>query len=138
MEICKFCCNFAAAKLNFYIMNYDEIKNKLREIVDTPAAALTPEQKAAVREYAKAYWVEFKPKARCASCYHDAAMAIWERVKEAEAKESAPEDTRKYILKPGVDLFFGSIRVNEVTLTDDLAEQILARGFNHKYFIKCE
>ena len=119
-------------------MNYDEIKNKLREIVDTPAAALTPEQKATVREYAKAYGVEFKPKARCASCYHDAAMAIWERVKEAEAKESEPEDTRKYILKPGVDLFFGSIRVNEVTLTDELAEQILARGFNPKYFIKCE
>lgn len=138
MEICKFCCNFAAAKLNFIFMNYDEIKNKLREIVDTPAAALTPEQKAAVREYAKAYGVEFKPKARCASCYHDAVMTIWERVKEAEAKESAPEDTRKYILKPGVDLFFGSIRVNEVTLTDELAEQILARGFNPKYFIKCE
>ena len=119
-------------------MNYDEIKSKLREIVDTPASALTPPQKAAVREYAETYGVEFKPKPRCASCYHDAAMTIWERVKEEEEKESAPEDTRKYILKPGVDLFFGSIRVNEVTLTDELAEQILARGFNPKYFIKCE
>lgn len=119
-------------------MNYDEIKNKLREIADTPAAALTPKQKAAVREYAKTYGVEFKPKSRCVSCYHDATMAIWKRVKEEEAKESAPEDTRKYILKPGVDLFFGSIRVNEVTLTDALAEKILARGFNRKYFVKCE
>ena len=45
-------------------MNYDEIKNKLREIVDTQAAALTPEQKATVREYADAYGVEFKPKTR--------------------------------------------------------------------------
>lgn len=119
-------------------MNYDEIKNKLREIVDTPAAALTPEQKAAVREYAKTYGVEFKPKPRCTSCYHDAAMTIWERVKEDEAKERALEDTRKYILKPGVDLFFGSIRVNELTLTDELAKKILARGFNPKYFVKCE
>ena len=119
-------------------MNYDEIKNKLREIVDTTAAALTPEQKAAVREYAKTYGVEFNPKPRCVSCYHDAAMAIWELVKAQEAKEIAPEDTRKYILKPGVDVFFGSIRVNEITLTDTLAEQILARGFNRKYFIKCE
>lgn len=119
-------------------MNYDEIKNKLREIVDTPAAVLTPEQKAAVREYAKTYGVEFNPKPRCESCYHDAVMTIWERVKEKEAKERASEDTRKYILKPGVDLFFGSVRVNEVTLTDALAEQILARGFNPKYFVKCE
>lgn len=119
-------------------MNYNEIKSKLREIVDTPASALTPEQKAAVREYAKTFGVEFKPKPRCASCYHDAAMEIWERVKEEESKENVPEDTRKYILKPGVDLFFGSIRVNEVTLTDELAEQILARGFNRKYFLKCE
>lgn len=119
-------------------MNYDEIKNKLREIVDTPAAALTPEQKAAVREYAKTYGVEFKPKPRCASCYHDATMEIWERVKEAEAKESAQTDTRRYILRPGVDVWFGNIRVNEATITDELAEQILARGFNPKYFIKCE
>ena len=138
MEICKFCCNFAAAKLNFYIMNYEEIKNKLREIVDTPAAALTPDQKAKVREYAQAYGVEFTPKGRCGSCYHDAAMAIFNKIQESEAEVAAKTDTRRYILRPGVDLFFGSIRVNEVTLTDELAEQILARGFNPKYFIRCE
>ena len=118
--------------------NYEEIKDKLRSIVDTPAAELTPQQKATIIEYAATFGVKFTPKSRCSSCYHDAAMAIWLRVKDEEAKESAPEDTRKYILKPGVDLFFGSIRVNDMTLTDELAEQILERGFNPKYFIKCE
>lgn len=119
-------------------MNYDEIKNELREIVETPAAALTQEQKAEIRQMAGEYEIAFNPKSRCSSCYHDAAMAILARVKEAEAKEGVPEDSRKYILKPGVDLYFGSTRVNEATLTDALAERILARGFNKKYFLKCE
>ena len=66
-------------------------------------------------------------------------MQCFSKVQEMEAKEGAGEDPRKYILKPGVDVYFGSIRVNETTLTDELAEYILARGFMRKYFLKiCE
>lgn len=120
-------------------MEYEKIKSELREIVNTPASALTAAQKRRVRAIAKSLGVEFEPKSRCASCYHDAAMQCFTKVQEMEAKEGAGEDPRKYILKPGVDVYFGSIRVNETTLTDELAEYILARGFKRKNFVKiCE
>lgn len=119
-------------------MENENVKNELREIVNTPASKLTADQKAKVREYAQAYGVEFTPKGRCGSCYHDAAMAIFNKIAESEAEVAAETDTRRYILRPGVDLWFGNIRVNEATITDALAEEILARGFNPKYFVKCE
>ena len=106
-------------------MEYEKIKSELREIVNTPASALTAAQKRRVRAIAKSLGVEFEPKSRCASCYHDAAMQCFSKVQEMEAKEGAGEDPRKYILKPGVDVYFGSIRVNETTLTDELAEYVL-------------
>ena len=58
--------------------------------------------------------------------------------KTKEAEENAASDTRRFILKPGVDVYFGNIRVNEATLTDELAERILERGFAADYFVKCE
>ena len=119
-------------------MENENVKNELREIVNTPASKLTADQKAKVREYAQAYGVEFTPKGRCSSCYHDAALAIFNKIQESEAEVAAQTDTRRYILRPGVDLWFGNIRVNEATITDALAEEILARGFNPKYFVKCE
>ena len=119
-------------------MENENVKNELREIVNTPASKLNAEQKAKVREYAQEYGVEFTPKGRCGSCYHDAAMAIFNKIAESEAEVAAQTDTRRYILRPGVDLWFGNIRVNEATITDALAEEILARGFNPKYFVKCE
>lgn len=119
-------------------MDNEKVKDFLREVVNTPVAKLNPDQKANVREYAKAYGVEFTPKGRCSSCYHDAAMTIFNKIQESEAEVAAQTDTRRYILRPGVDVWFGNIRVNEATITDTLAEEILARGFNHKYFVKCE
>ena len=119
-------------------MEKEKIKSELREIANTPAGALTAEQKAKVRDYAKAYGLDFNPKGRCGSCYHDAAAVIFDKIKEEEAKVAAGEDKRRYVLRPGVDVWFGSIRVNEATITDELAEKIIARGFSQKYFVKCE
>lgn len=119
-------------------MDNEKVKDFLREVVNTPAEKLTAEQKEKVRTYAQEYGVEFKPKGRCSSCYHDAVMAIFSKISDEDAKEAAQTDTRRYILRPGVDVWFGSTRVNEATLTDELAEKILAHGFSSKYFIKCE
>jgi hypothetical protein len=66
-------------------------------------------------------------------------MKCYNKATEMQAAESDTPDERRYILKPGVDVFFGNIRVNETTITDELAEAILARGFERKFFAKiCE
>ncbi len=124
-------------------MPKETAKAALKEILNTPASKLTAEQKEVVKEYAKEYGVPFTPKSRCKDCYHDAAMQIYNKLTqedaelEAEAEAEAQEETRRYILRPGVDVWFGNIRVNPATLTDELAEYIISRGFKTKYFIKC-
>ena len=119
-------------------MEKEIVKNDLREIANTPANSLTQAQKKKIRDYAKEYGVAFKPKGGCGLCYHDAAIVIYNKLKNEEAEVAAKNDTRRYVLRPGVDLLFGGVRVNEATLTDELAERIIARGFEKKYFIKCE
>ena len=77
---------------------------------------------------------------KCSSCYSDAILILIKKITEENLpkKETATTDDRRYILKSGVDVWFGSIRVNAVTLTDELAERIIARGFPVRYFEKIE
>ena len=79
---------------------------------------------------------------KCSSCYSDAILILIKKITEENLSkketETATTDSRKYILESGVDVWCGSIRVNEVTLTDDLAEKIIARGFPTRYFDKYE
>ena len=79
---------------------------------------------------------------KCSSCYSDAILILIKKITEENLSkketETATTDNRKYILKSGVDVWFGSIRVNAVTLTDDLAQKIIARGFPTRYFEKYE
>lgn len=118
-------------------MTNEEIKSKLREVVNTPARQITEEQKAAVITISADLGVKISPKRNCGSCWHDAAMKILQHMEQSETGKSK-DDNRKYVLKNGVDLLFGSLRINEFTLTDDLARYIISRGFETKYFEKCE
>lgn len=120
-------------------MDYKEMQKNLRRIAETKADMLTAEDKAYVRKAAAELGVQFSAgKSRCKACYIDAAILCFSAAKTKEAEENAASDTRRFILKPGVDVYFGNIRVNEATLTDDLAERILERGFAADYFVKCE
>ena len=77
---------------------------------------------------------------KCSSCYSDAILILIKKITEKNLpkKETAIQDDQKYILKSGVDVWFGSIRVNAVALTDDLAQRIIAMGFPTRYFDKYE
>lgn len=110
----------------------------LKEIVGKNAK-LTTNDKDFVVHMCKFWGVPFQPKnTRCRSCYQDAAMSCIQKIKNARAKDIAKKDERRFVLKPDVDVFFGNLRINEATLTDELAEKIIAKGFETKYFVKCE
>ena len=120
-------------------MTLQEAKQRLQQIAENNAVQLTASDKQMIREAAAAVGIEFEPKSRCTSCYRDVAVQILVALKQFEAPaDTEPTDGRRYILRPGVDLLFGDIRVNEATMNDALAEKIIARGFNKKYFAKCE
>lgn len=115
----------------------DEVKNELHGIINTPVRELTKEQLSRVREIAEELGVSLPTKRQCKLCWINTAVECYSRLEEKSAMTDANNEGRKYVLKPNVDLFFGSVRVNAATITDELAEKIIKRGFNKKYFEKC-
>ena len=109
---------------------------KLKELYRNKS--LSKKDKTYIEELCTAYDVHLNKK--CSSCYSDAILILIKKITEENLpkKETATIDSRKYILKSGVDVWFGSIRVNAVTLTDELAQRIIARGFPTRYFDKYE
>lgn len=109
---------------------------KLKEIYRSKN--LSKNDKTYIEGLCSTYDVKLNKK--CSSCYTDAILILIKKITEENLpkKETATADSRKYILKSGVDVFFGSIRINAITLTDDLAEKIIARGFPVRYFEKYE
>ena len=122
---------------------------KLKEIYKKKTlskATLSKKDKSYIEGLCSTYDVKLNK--NCSSCYSDAILILIKKIteenlpkKETEAEaeaEAATTDSRKYILKSGVDVWFGSIRVNAITLTDELAEKIIAKGFPVRYFEKYE
>ena len=109
---------------------------KLKELYRNKS--LSKKDKTYIEGLCSTYDVKLNRK--CSSCYSDAILILIKKITEENLpkKETATTDNRKYILKSGVDVWFGSIRVNAVTLTDDLAQKIIARGFPTRYFDKYE
>ena len=111
---------------------------KLKEIYRNKT--LSKKDKAYIEGLCSTYDVKINK--NCSSCYSDAILILIKKITEENLPKketaTATTDNRKYILKSGVDVWFGSIRVNAVTLTDDLAEKIIARGFPTRYFEKIE
>lgn len=119
-------------------MNYQEIKEQTRRIAELQSYEITAEDKALIRKCAADLGVQFSAgKNRCKACYIDAAILCYHEAARLEAVEASASDEHQYVLVPGTDVFFGSIRVNEATITDELAERLIERGFSKTYFVKC-
>lgn len=125
-------------------MKYEETIEALR-IIAQKKDRLTDAEKGIVQDLCVVLGIKFEPKStRCKSCYQDAALQCYNEVmKRADeyarfSLEGEKDSERSYVLRPGVDVFFGSVRVNAATLTDELAEKIIARGFDKKFFVKCK
>lgn len=104
---------------------------RLKEIAGKTANQITNDDKAFIREYASQYGVELpKDKPNCKSCYVDASVLIYKAIKDAEPK---PTD-RKYVLRDGVDVIWRGTRINEASITDELAEEWIENGFPKVYF----
>ena len=117
--------------------NLQETIIRLERIVKSPSAMST-EDRSFVREIAPEFGVEIR-NTRCKDCYVDAATFCLIEARKRIAPEQKPEeDKRRYILKPGTDVYFGRVRVNEATITDELAARLIERGFERKFFVKCE
>lgn len=113
-----------------------EQKDRLRDIINAGAKGMTADVRAFVRDLAEENGIEIK-NTRCKDCHIDAAVALLRLDRESKNESEQENDGRRYVLRPGVDVYFGNVRVNAETLTDELAERIIARGFEKKFFVKC-
>lgn len=107
------------------------------ELLELSRKDLKKEDRERVQEIANELGVTIHVKTRCKDCYADAVILLYREVNGRLAAEAAENDDRRYILRPDVDVFFGDVRVNAATLTDELAERLIARGLERKLFIKC-
>lgn len=119
----------------------NERLTELREIVNTSARNLTKAQIERVREIAGELGIGTPLKQSCKSCWVDTAVLCYRALNDSNGTTAADNGTdntneRRYVLKSNVDLLFGGERINAATMTDELAERILARGFETKYFAK--
>ena len=118
-------------------MENEEKIERLRAIVN--AKTMSKDDRQFVKDLCDELNEQKPAKANCRACWLEVALNLYRSLNGSKDEEVAKNTERKYILKSGVDLLFGNIRVNEATLTDEMAERILARGFERKYFAKiCE
>lgn len=73
----------------------------------------------------------------CRNCYIDACVSIYNLLKN-DMKVTSATPEQKFELKKGVDVIFAGMRINDATLTDDLARKIIKLGFNKRYFAKLD
>lgn len=106
-------------------------KERIREIAGKDPRALTDEDKKYIREMSDEMGIAFSPRKRCANCYIDQAISIWREM----AKQDTSEE-RKFLLVPGTDVLFRGQRVNDATLTDEVAAELLAKGFPKYLFAR--
>lgn len=117
-------------------MENNEVLEALRALVNKTASALTAEDKDLIATLAKEHGVTLRSK-RCGSCYIDAAVEIFGKLsKEVEPAPEQTDSEHKYVLKDGVDILHNGVRLNFATITDELAERMIASGLSLSFFAK--
>lgn len=116
------------------ITNMDkEIIERLQEIVNKPESELTREDKDLITTLSSNHGIAIKSK-RCLSCYIDAAVELY-RILTAESNQGdGVKRAIRYRLKDGVKVTYNGEEVNEETMTDEKAEELLRRGFPIIFF----
>lgn len=94
---------------------------------------LTKAEKTFVKKMAAGNGVSIKNR-NCKNCYIDAAVQIYAKMRRAASEVETPS---QFILRDGVDVIFQGVRVNAGTITDDIAKDLISRGFNKDFFV-CE
>lgn len=104
-------------------------KQKLEELAEKEVSAYTSEEKNFITELSDQMGVEFHPSKKCTSCWLDQVVLLRSILK-------AQESTCSYVLKPGLDFRWNGLRVNNDTLTDEIAERLISEGLPTVLFAK--
>lgn len=84
-------------------------------------------------EIANEFSVQLPKNTGCADCWKDFAFTLLNYTKTELMKLT---DSRKYLLRDGVDVIFKGERINNAVLTDKMAKRLIEEGFAKYLFAK--
>lgn len=108
--------------------------NELKRIAALSTASVGETEKAFIKALAEEWGVDIGVKKNCKSCYIDAAIMIYKKIKDSE--EPQQDNGAIWKLKKGIDVIWNGIRINAATITDEKAVKYIKCGFPIFYFEK--
>lgn len=114
-------------------MNYQETYNNLKAL-KVRAFSLSKQDRAFVRDTSKELSVEFVPRVKCLNCYADQIMILLLECK----KYFTIEDNKavSYKMVNGKNILWRGFKINDETLTNELAEKFIQLNGNWSKFIE--
>ena len=85
------------------------------------------EEKPQLLEIAKSLDIPFK-ETRCKNCWFDLAIKCFDKIMKEEKKKEKVVKGR-WGVRENLDVVFRGIRINEMTINDELAEDLIKKGF---------
>ena len=107
------------------------METKLKELFNK--TNLTFEDKQFIKDLSTQLNVKFVEREFCSDCYKDQIMVLLKVL--TQQKIDNGEITADYVLRPDIDVIYNGLRINNATLTNDIAEEFLRMGLRH-WFMK--
>lgn len=107
---------------------------ELRRIAAKLPSEVTAEEKEAIKTACEDAGIKFAIRKKCPNCIIDLAIKAYGILNKDEQTEA--ESTAKWAVRPGLDVVYRGRRINATTITDALAEEILAEGFPKMFLVE--
>lgn len=115
------------------------MENELKELLNK--RILTNDDKKLIEDLSNELNVKFIKRSSCQNCYQDQILLLLKALTVQKIENG--EITNDYVLRPDIDVIYNdltsktdrNIRINNSTLTDELAEKLLNMGLRH-WFLK--
>ena len=111
----------------------DQLKKTLKELERIIRSENYDRER--LTEIANEFGVALPKNTGCSDCWKDFTFVLLTHLKTELLKLT---DSRKYLLKDGVDVIFKGERINNGMLTDKKAKQLIEEGFPKYLFAKCK
>ena len=107
---------------------------ELRRIAAKLPSDVTAEEKEIIKEACEEAGIKYSTRKRCPNCIIDLAIKAYGILAKDEQTEES--STAKWAVRPGLDVVYRGRRINAATITDALAEEILAEGFPKMFLVE--
>lgn len=107
---------------------------ELRLIAGKQPSEVTAEDKEVIKAACEEAGIKYSDRKKCPNCIIDLAIkAYGALIKDEQSEETS---TAKWAVRPGLDVVYRGRRINATTITDTLAEEILAEGFPKMFLVE--